>query len=430
MESGAELSLFLRLFFFRVVKNPNTLLSFAASIRFTTLSSANMPSIGSPLLNSYNPVCAASPCLQQVIGYTDQNPQAQYSACVSLFGSPVVTTLTPSVDVILETTTATVSYTDIIVSLTTKTFVVDETVTVSADLYETVTAYSTVVATVTTIAPLEAPSSTLVPEKMKKRTQRRGCRGSTTSSEPTVPSSSTIAPLFPIASNCPSREEYSSACACISAVATTQTVTGAVSTVVSAIPETVTDKIPFTSVSTVDLVVTEAVTATATATLTVTVTSSLPGTTTVTVHLSPTQSSAVYVTSPWGQGNSLGWNGGIVGASNNADPNVIGFVTAGGQPWLVSDPAHKLFACDGSSYYGANPQWRAVEFETDDRASDCQPITCTVATDGQLSCQTTTGITLTKFMSCYWGMYIATADYTSGSCYEDSTLALGSLATY
>ncbi len=389
-----------------------------------------MSSIGRPLLNSYNPVCVVGSCLQQVIGYTDQNPQAQYSACASLFGSPVVTTITPSADVVLETTTATVSYTDIIVSLTTKVSTIDETVTVSADVYETVTAYSTVLATVTTIAPLEAPRSTMVPEKMKKRTQRRGCRGSTTSSESTAPSSSTAAPLFPIASNCPSLEEYSSACACISAVATTQTVTDAASTVISVIPKTVTTEIPFTSVSTVELVVTETVTATATSTLTATVTSSLSGTTTVTVHLAPTQSSAVYVTSPWGQGNSLGWNGGIVGAANNADPNVIGFVTAGGQPWLVSDPAHKLFACDGSSYYGSNPQWRAVEFETDDRASDCQPITCTVATDGQLSCQTTTGITLTKFMSCYWGMYIATADYASGSCYEDSTLALGSLSTY
>ena len=387
--------------------------------------------IGSPLLNSYNPVCAVSSCLQQVIGFTDQNPQAQYSACVSLFGSPVVTTITPSAEVVLETTTATVSYTDIIVSLTTKVSTIDETVTVSTDVYETVTAYSTVLATVTTIAPLEAPSSSMAPAKMK-RTQRRGCRGSTTSSESTAPSSSTAAPLFPIASNCPSLDEYSSACACISAVANTQTVTDAASTVVSVIPETVTTEIPFTSVSTVELVVTETVTATATSTLTATLTSSLSGTTTVTVHLAPTQSSAVYVTSSWGQGNSLGWNGGIVGAGNNGDPNVIGFVTAGGQPWLVGDPAHKLFACQGSSYYGTNPQWRALYFETDDRASDCQPITCTVATDGQLSCQTTTGLTLTKFMSCYWGMYFATADYTnSGSCDGDSiTLALGSLITY
>jgi hypothetical protein len=43
--------------------------------------------------NAYDPVCTVSPCLRQVAGYVDSNPAVQYSACVSLFGSPVVTTV-------------------------------------------------------------------------------------------------------------------------------------------------------------------------------------------------------------------------------------------------------------------------------------------------------------------------------------------------
>jgi len=43
--------------------------------------------------NSYSPACAVNSCLQQVAGYVDSNPVVQRSACVSMFGSPVVTTM-------------------------------------------------------------------------------------------------------------------------------------------------------------------------------------------------------------------------------------------------------------------------------------------------------------------------------------------------
>jgi hypothetical protein len=43
--------------------------------------------------NSYAPACTVNTCLQQVAGIIDNNPLAQFSACVSLFGSPVVTTM-------------------------------------------------------------------------------------------------------------------------------------------------------------------------------------------------------------------------------------------------------------------------------------------------------------------------------------------------
>jgi hypothetical protein len=49
--------------------------------------------MSSHVFNSYSPACAVNPCLQQVAGYVDSNPLVQYSACVSMFGSPVVTTM-------------------------------------------------------------------------------------------------------------------------------------------------------------------------------------------------------------------------------------------------------------------------------------------------------------------------------------------------
>ncbi len=43
--------------------------------------------------NSYPPTCVVNQCLQQVAGYVDSNPLVQSSAYVSMFGSPVVTTV-------------------------------------------------------------------------------------------------------------------------------------------------------------------------------------------------------------------------------------------------------------------------------------------------------------------------------------------------
>ena len=43
--------------------------------------------------NAYDPACTVTPCLEQIAGWSDFNPGAQYSACLSMFGSPVVTTV-------------------------------------------------------------------------------------------------------------------------------------------------------------------------------------------------------------------------------------------------------------------------------------------------------------------------------------------------
>ena len=51
-----------------------------------------MPTISFPS-NPYDALCTITPCLQQVAGIVDNNPVAQFSACASMFGSPVVTTV-------------------------------------------------------------------------------------------------------------------------------------------------------------------------------------------------------------------------------------------------------------------------------------------------------------------------------------------------
>ena len=43
--------------------------------------------------NAYDPACTVTPCLDQVAGWVNFNPGAQYLACMSMFGAPVVTTV-------------------------------------------------------------------------------------------------------------------------------------------------------------------------------------------------------------------------------------------------------------------------------------------------------------------------------------------------
>jgi hypothetical protein len=43
--------------------------------------------------NAVNQLCSASQCLQQVTGSLDNNPVAQYEACVAMFGSPSTLTM-------------------------------------------------------------------------------------------------------------------------------------------------------------------------------------------------------------------------------------------------------------------------------------------------------------------------------------------------
>jgi hypothetical protein len=89
--------------------------------------------------NPYNPLCTVSPCLQWVARYVENSPLAQYEACTSLFGSPTVETVTPAVDVVFSTATATVSYIDITASVSTRTTTDEEIMTSYTIVDETAT---------------------------------------------------------------------------------------------------------------------------------------------------------------------------------------------------------------------------------------------------------------------------------------------------
>ncbi len=151
------------------------------------------------------------------------------------------------------TETTTVPYIDIIVSPTTEVSTVVETVTVPSQVVETSFA-TTVVSTVTTT--VTAPTVITSAPVKRRALGRRGRRcappqeASTTSSSSSEEPSSTSSTSFPVASDCPNLEAYYSACACITAVGTTQTVSLPAQTVTLTVPETASSPIPSTSVST------------------------------------------------------------------------------------------------------------------------------------------------------------------------------------
>ncbi|KAK4461198.1 hypothetical protein QBC42DRAFT_347348 [Cladorrhinum samala] len=161
---------------------------------------------------SYNPIAAActlSPCLQQVAGYVDQQPAAQLLSCQSVFGFPVIPTLTlPGETEVFSTRIST--YTDVVVVVTTSTVysTAEETSTAYDTEYSTATEYTTtVINTITTAVSADAaPSITAAPAlpKRQKLARRGGCKPRTTSTG-----------LSLVPSNCVNLAEYSAACACL-----------------------------------------------------------------------------------------------------------------------------------------------------------------------------------------------------------------------
>ncbi|KAI0882524.1 uncharacterized protein GGS22DRAFT_45857 [Annulohypoxylon maeteangense] len=280
-------------------------------------------------LNSYNPSCVVNQCLQQVVGSIDGNPLAQYSACTTTFGAPVVSTVTPSVEVVFSTLVDTVSYTDIVVSISTTFSIYEAITTLYTDVPDTIT--ETTRTTTTTTGTVTAAAVT--PAKHKKR---GGCKPRTTlSSSPylqpsstysfapessssvpsnisatysiypsistsssTVPTtSSSSVPAIPIASYCSDLAEYSSACACIDAVSATSIVTAPTPISTSTILSTVSVSVPSVSVSVVTITVTSDSTTVETSTLTATQTTTDVLTETVTSTYTPTQSPHLKITS-------------------------------------------------------------------------------------------------------------------------------------
>ncbi len=192
---------------------------------------------------------------------------------------------TPIADVVFATHTASVSYTDIVVSFTIDISTAVQTVTVPSVVSQTQTEtvfYPTVVKTATTTVLTNSPSATsLAPQRRDEKRYR--CRPKTSGTL-----SSALA-LFPIASNCPSLEDYSSACACITAVSTTLSVTLPAETSTSTTDTTVSVAISSTSLSSVTSVVTSTayVTTPTTVTQTVTTPTTTTSSATATVTLVP-----------------------------------------------------------------------------------------------------------------------------------------------
>ncbi|KAI0900803.1 hypothetical protein F4806DRAFT_168431 [Annulohypoxylon nitens] len=309
--------------------------------------------MSSSSLNTYDPSCTISQCLQQVVGSIDGNPVARYSACISTFGAPLISTVTPSVEVAFSTLVDTVSYTDIVVSTSTTYSIYEAITTLYTDVPNTIT--KTTSTTTTTADTVTA--ATVTPAKHKKR---GGCKPRTTSTpfdihssytysvtpassssvpsnfssasysiHPSIPASSSSGnysltpssfstatysstsdsssvapttssssvPVIPIASYCSDLAEYSSACACIDAVGTTSIVTAPTPTSTSTIFSTVSVSVPSVFVSVVTVTVTSDVTVIETSTLTTTqTTTDVLNEATTSIYM-PTQSPYLKITS-------------------------------------------------------------------------------------------------------------------------------------
>ncbi|KAK4185358.1 hypothetical protein QBC35DRAFT_17309 [Podospora australis] len=285
--------------------------------------------MGNSQSNPYNPQCTfqANNCLNQVIGFSDNNGPAQFSACTSAFGSPIATsTVTPPPHIFSSFVDVTVYYTDSTISASTTTVTEYETLTSWEEVVETVAHYSGT--SISTVTEVVTATPTLSP--VKRRRKRGGCRPktstvSTTSeastsetstleetsiAEPSVTETPTTEPSvtetsatetsatetssieastssaasWPIAPNCPSYEEYSSACSCIYAESTATRIVSASTPVVwTTITYTVSSAIAVeTSTSVVTSVVTSTEVAESIRTVTVTTTGLFETTTTVT----------------------------------------------------------------------------------------------------------------------------------------------------
>jgi len=345
----------------------------------------------------------------------------------------VHSTLPPD-DILSTTTTTTVPYTDVIVTISTTESTSYATSTSYAEVVETVTAYSsTRITTVTEVvtAPTPGPEPT-----MKKRSpKKRGCNKTTSSlstastpdasasslvpdatsstAEPTVTSSTSA--LYPVASNCASLEEYSSACSCINAVSSTATLTMSLPGFTDVVTVTESSAIPTTSTSVVTVVVSSTITVPATTTITATTTGLFETTTTVTTTTTPvppTQTAYLQLQGGPRTGKYLAVVAQYVQWSSTATTgtDLIKLITAGGQPSLAADNSKKLFLHSASSKVGV------LYFETDAQAGSFgdQAVNCKI--DGDLVTCVSPVNGLNKLLQCGAYVYLASQDFTQASC--------------
>lgn len=387
---------------------------------------------------SYNPISAtctlADSCLYQVAGYANSNPVEQIFGCQAMFGLPVITTVTLPSDPYLSTAVDTSTYTDIIITTSTVYSTLEETSTSFETISETVTAYTTtVVNTLTTTVP--AP--TIVKRKTKKR---RGCQPrpstsstaflsttSTPSSAPSSASSSTVSsttsssPLFPLATECPSREEYSSACACLAPTAVTEYAPA----ITSIVHETESSTVESTTKTIITLAVTTVIVQPATTRLTSTLTTLTSSTTTAVQTSTPSpvvpQTFGIVISDGPNAGKPA-ITSGSVGApayayawASSGTPTQIGLTSAGTTPFLAGNPGYRMYVRLSTTSYGivffTTPAYVASSAYT-----WVQPSCSLNPTTLVMSC--TTPNNLTRFLQCGANFYMANSATTPGGCIE------------
>ncbi|KAG7292162.1 hypothetical protein NEMBOFW57_002197 [Staphylotrichum longicolle] len=383
--------------------------------------------------NEANPTCAVNQCLQQVVGSIDNNAVAQAAACTSMFGSPTTSTFNFIPPVV--TITVTVPYTDVIVTTSTTESTSYATSTSYAEVVETVTAYSaTSIATVTEVVTAATkrrrgrghrkrgckPSSSSVPTATTPAVTPSPSTTETTSSstEPAV-SSPSSAP-YPIASNCPSLEEYSSACSCINAVSgATTTITVAFPTGTTWVDVTDSAIVPPTSTSVVTVVVPSTVVVPAVTTVTATTTGVFQSTTTVTsttTPVAPTQTAYLSVNDGTSAGKYVVLTGVKMVYSADATAGTLLFAlpAAGGQPALA-DGTRKMYI---DSNFIVSNQGSPLMMQTDTLASASayyKPVTCDIHGDMVTCVAPSVGASL--MYRCGTSIMLAKPTYTpSASC--------------
>ncbi|KAL1841296.1 hypothetical protein VTJ49DRAFT_7241 [Mycothermus thermophilus] len=169
------------------------------------------------LANIINPLCWINSCVEQVAGLLDNNPVVHYDACTSAFGAPATSTYTVDSLVFTATTTLSSTITDEVWNTVTNW----ETTTTTA--WTTVNDAATVTSTifVTETVTMTASNQQSLPVKRRhapvEKKKRGACKPRSSTASSSVAESTTSSGL-PIPSNCANREEFSSACSCITAV--------------------------------------------------------------------------------------------------------------------------------------------------------------------------------------------------------------------
>ncbi|KAK4222125.1 hypothetical protein QBC38DRAFT_460714 [Podospora fimiseda] len=315
----------------------------------------------------------------QVIELLNNNPLGQYASCTSLYGAPVLSTVTPSADVVFETIYSTLSFVDVTVELTTTESIARETSTSYDTLFQTTTAYTT--ACVSTV--IETAASTAIwnsggsPEKRKA----------------------------PSAPPCIDSDQHFSACSCINAVNTISLTILPASTSTSTIYETLSSTSISTSTSTtiaLTTVVIQPATTTLISTLSTETASTTTSTSTSTTYLPNTTTTAAWAHSMLIQPDTV-----------SPGDNII-FTLELSQPRLASNTNLRLYLQNNSSVRN-----RFI-FVTQGTASSSghAAVNCLVDQQtGVLSCNAPARV-WSRIIQCGSEVYMASATYVNAACTE------------